>query len=156
LSQTTTSTAPTQIHPFVIPDPPSTTSTIAPVTVTNNSGTTAPAVNKDKDKGKAKSKAAGTETPTTASPTPPDAVPPDSVFDPAALTPGPIVVPDTPGGPDGGDDANLESSAVMNLLDREEPADHTPMLLALGALVFLLSVGGVWTWFHRASRYDPA
>jgi hypothetical protein len=156
---TTTTTAPTSIHPFVIPDPPSTTSTTAPpapVTVTNNGGPAAPAANKDKDKGKAKGKAAGTETPTTASPTPPDAVPPDSVFDPAALTPGPIVVPDTPGGPDSGDDANLESSAVMNLLDREEPADHTSMLLALGALAFLLSVGGVWTWFHRASRYDPA
>jgi hypothetical protein len=156
-SDTTTTTAPTAIRPFVIPDPGPTTSTTAaaPVTVPTG-GTTASTANKDKDKGKGKAKAAGAETPTTAAPAPPDALPPDSVFDPAALTPGPVLIPDTPGDPASGDGVNLESSAVMNLLDREEPADHTPMLLALGALAFLLSVGGVWTWFHRASRYDPA
>ncbi|MGH9008585.1 MAG: hypothetical protein ACRDYF_01920 [Acidimicrobiia bacterium] len=159
--QTTTSTAPAQIRPFVIPDPSSTTSTMAPpVSVTTDGGTPAPTANKDKDKdkgkGKAKSKAAGTETPTTVTPIAPDALPPDTGFDPAALTPGPVAVPDVPGAP-GADDVNLESAAVLNLLDREEePADRRPMLLALGALAFLLFVGGVWGWFHRPSRYDPA
>jgi hypothetical protein len=157
-AQTTSTTAPTAIRPFVIPDPPATSTTArpAPVAVTNNGGTTASAnKDKDKDKGKAKTKAAGTETPTTASPTLPDAMPPDTVFDPAALTPGPVLVPAVPGGPDA-DDVNLESAAVMNLLDRDEPADDRPMLLALAALAFLLSVGGAWAWLHRASRYDPA
>jgi hypothetical protein len=159
-AQTTSTTAPTAIRPFVIPDPPNTSTTArpAPVAVTNNGGTTASTANKDKDKdkGKAKTKAAGTETPTTASPTLPDAMPPDTVFDPAALTPGPVLVPDVPGGPDADGDVNLESAAVMNLLDRDEPADDRPMLLALAALAFLLSVGGAWAWLHRASRYDPA
>jgi len=157
LSQSTTTTAPTQIRPFVIPDP--TTSTSAPpvpVVVTTDGGTPAPTANKDKDKDKSKGKAAGTETPTTASPVPPDTMPPDSVFDAAALTPGPVLVPETPGDPASGDDVNIESSAVMNLLDREEAADHRPLLLAFGALAFLLLVGGLWHWFHRASAYDPA
>jgi hypothetical protein len=160
-SQTTNTTAPTQIRPFVIPDPGPTTSTMAPaapVAVTNTGGTPAPTTNKnkDKDKGKAKAKAAGTETPTTASAPPPDAMPPDSVFDPAALTPGPVLVPDTPGNADGRDEVDLESAAVMNLLDHDEASDHRPLLLALAALAFLLTVGGLWHWLHRASRYDPA
>jgi len=117
----------------------------------------APVASKGKDnKDKGKAKAAGAETPTTAAPPPSDAVPPDSVFDPAALTPGPVMVPDTPGDPADGDGVNLESSAVMNLLDHEPPANHLPMLVALGALAFLLVAGGVWRWFTRASRYDPA
>jgi hypothetical protein len=160
-SQTSTTTAPTQIRPFVIPDPGPTTSTMAPATpvaVTNNGGTPASTANKDKDKDKgkaAKAKGAGAETPTTAAPVPSDAMPPDSVFDPAALTPGPVLVPDAPGNADGHDEIDLESAAVMNLLD-EEVADHRPLLLAFGALAFLVFVGGVWGWFHRASRYDPA
>jgi hypothetical protein len=159
-SQSTTTSAPTAIRPFVIPDPPPTTSTMAPPAsmVTNKGGTTAPTANKDKgkDNGKAKPKAAGTETPTTASLTPPDAMPPDSVFDPAALTPGPVLVPDTPGNADGRDEVDLESAAVMNLLDHDEATDQRPLLLALAALAFLLTVGGLWHWLHRASRYDPA
>ena len=158
--QTTTSTAPTQLRPFVIADPPSTTSTVAPpVSVTTNGATPAPtAANKDKDKDKGKKgKAAGTETPTTVTPVAPDALPPDSLFDPATLTPGPGVVPDVPAAP-GADDVNLESSAVMNLLDHEEdePTDYRPMLLALGALALVLSIAGVCIWFGRPSRYDPA
>ena len=161
-AQTTTTTAPTQLRPFVVQDPGPTTSTMAPaapVTVTNTGGTSAPPANKDKDKDKGKSakvKSASVETPTTAAPAPSDALPPDSVFDPAALTPGPIELPHAPGDPADGDEVNLESAAVMNLLDAEEAADHRPLLLAFGALAFLLFIGGVWAWFHRASRYDPA
>ncbi|HEV3363783.1 MAG TPA: hypothetical protein VG795_06520, partial [Acidimicrobiia bacterium] len=158
--QTTTSTAPTQIRPFVIPDSPSTTSTIPAVTLTNNTGTTPPAANdkdKDKDKGKdkGKSKAAGTDTPTTVS-SAPAAMPPDAVFDPAALTPGPITVPEVAGGPAGVDDDNLASSAVMNLLDPEESDSPWPLVLAIGIVTLLVLVLGVWAWFHRSSRYDPA
>ena len=161
-AQTTTTTAPTQLRPFVIQDPGPTTSTMAPatpVTVTNTGGTPAPPANKDKDKDKDKSakvKSAAVDTPTTAAPAPSDALPPESVFDPAALTPGPIELPHASGDPADGDEVNLESAAVMNLLDADETADHRPLLLAFGALAFLLFVGGVWGWFHRASRYDPA
>jgi hypothetical protein len=130
-----------------------------PVSVTTNGATPAPTANKDKgkDKGKSKSKAAEAGTPTTVTPIAPDALPPDSVFDPAALTPGPGVVPDVPAAP-GADDVNLESAAVMNLLDRdqEEPTDYRPLLLALGALALLLFVGGLLYWFARPSRYYPA
>ena len=164
-SQTTTTTAPTQIRPFVVPDPPSTTSTMAPAapaTVTSNGGTPAPSPNKDKDKNnegrdKGKSKGAAAETPPPLTPAPSDALPPDSVFDPAALTPGPIEVPDASGDPADGDAVDLESAAIMNLLERsDEPADRRPLLLALGALAFLLALGGIWRWFTRPSRYDPA
>ena len=160
--QTTTTTAPTQLRPFVIQDPGPTTSTMAPaapVTVTNTGGTPAPTAGKDKDKDKgkgAKVKSAAVETTTTAAPAPSDALPPESVFDPAALTPGPIELPDASGDPADGDEVDLESAAVMNLLDADEAEDHRPLLLAFGALAFLLFVGGVWGWFHRASRYDPA
>lgn len=159
-SDTTTTTAPKQVRPFVIPDPPSTTSTMAapaPVVVTNTSGSPAPTAtkNKDNDKGKAKAKAAGTETPTTLSPPPSDAMPPDSVFDPAALTPGPGLVP-VDANLNGDGEINLESAAVMNLLARDEAADRRPLLLSLCALAFLLALGGIWRWFTRPSRYDPA
>jgi hypothetical protein len=89
-------------------------------------------------------------------PAPTDAQPPDSLFDPAALTPGPIELPAAHGDPADGDDVNLESAAVVNLLDPEDAADHRLLLLAFGALAFLLLVGGLWHWFHRASAYDPA
>lgn len=162
-SPTTTTTAPTQVRPFVIPDPPSTTSTMpAPASVTTNGAGPAPAANKDKnrdqDKGKAKGKAAGTETPTTGSPVAPDAIPPDAVFDPSTLTPSPTPMPDAPGSP-GPANVDLESSAIMNLLDGEEEersTDYGPMLLALGGLALVLSIGGVCVWFGRPSRYDPA
>jgi hypothetical protein len=157
--QTTTSTAPTQIRPFVMPDPSSTTSTIPAVTLTNNTGTTAAAGNNgkgnDRDKDTGKSKAAGTDTPTTVSSAPADAMPPDAVFDPAALTPGPALVPDGPGGA-GVDDVNLASSAVVNLLDPEESDSLWPLVLAFGALASLVLVLGIWAWLHRASRYYPA
>jgi hypothetical protein len=155
---TTSTTAPTQLRPFLIPDPPSTTSTIPAVTVTSNTGTTAPAANKDKGKDKTKSKAAGSETATTLSPPPPDTMPPDALFDPAALTPGPSLVPDAPSGPDGNADVNLESSAVVDLLnhEEEEPTDYWPLLLALGGLALVLGIGGVCIWFGRPSRYYPA
>jgi len=158
---TTTTTAPAQIRPFVVPDPPATTSTtmmaVIPVVATSN-GTAAPAANKDKDKGKdkPKPKADGVETPTTAASAAPGSMPPDSVFDSESLTPNPVMVPDMPGLPDLGGDGNLESSAVMNLLDHEKPAGDGPVLLAAVALAFLLLAGGVWGFFHRASRYDPA
>jgi hypothetical protein len=84
-------------------------------------------------------------------------MPPDSVFDPDSLTPGPVVVPAMPGLSTAGDDgSNLESSAVMNLLDHEEPAGNGPVLLVAAALAVLLLIGGAWSWGHRASRYDPA
>ncbi len=160
--QTTTTTAPTQIRPLVISDPPSTTSTMAPpVSVTTNGATPAPTADKGKDKGKgkdkAKSKAAGAETPTTVTPVAPDALPPGTVFDPATLTPGPVAVPAVPGAP-GADDVNLQSAAVMDLLDpeKDEPTDYRPVLLALGALALVLSICGFCFWFGRPSRYDPA
>src|SRR2546429_421661 len=75
----------------------------------------------------------------------------------AARTHGPMVVHDSPGEPSDGDNANLESAAVLNLLDHEEPANGDgPMLVVLGALAFLVCTGGVWRWLPRASRYDPA
>ena len=164
--QTTTTTAPTQIRPFEVPDPSSTTSTMAPpVSVSASDVTTAPTTaSKDKGKGKddndkAKSKAAGTETPTTVTPVAPDAFPPGTVFDPSSLTPSPDAMPGVPGAT-GPDDVNLESSAVMDLLDgvedEGEPTDYWPMLLALGGLALVLSIGGVCIWFGRPSRYDPA
>lgn len=157
----TTTTAPTQVRPFLIPDPPSTTSTVpAPVSVTTGGAAPAPTPNKDKDqdKSKAKGKAAGAATPTTVAPVAPDALPPDAVFDPTTLTPSPEAMPGGAGAP-GPADVNLESSAVMNLLDGEaveEPTDYWPMLLALGGLALVLSIGGVCIWFGRPSRYDPA
>ena len=163
--QTTTTTAPTQVRPFVVSDPPSTTSTMPLVSIPSN-GAASPSTtaNKDKDKGKgkddkAKSKSAGTETPTTVTPVAPDAQLPDTVFDPASLTPSPELVPDVSAIP-GPDDVDLESSAILNLLDGVEdegdPTDWGPLLLALGGLALVLSIGGFCIWFGRPSRFDPA
>jgi hypothetical protein len=92
-------------------------------------------------------------------PVAPDALPPGTVFDPSSLTPSPEAMPGVPGAP-GPDDVNLESSAVMDLLDgaedEGEPTDYWPMLLALGGLALVLSIGSVCIWFGRASRFDPA
>lgn len=160
--QTSTTTAPQQVRPFLISDPPSTTSTMAPpVSVSPNDVTPAPTTTSaGKGKGKddkAKSKAAGAET--TLTTVAPDALPTDVVFDPATLTPSPSLVPEVPGAP-GAADVNLESSAIMNLLDgvaeEEESTDYGPLLLALGGLLLVLSIGGVCVWFGRPSRFDPA
>ena len=162
--QTSSTTAPQQVRPFVISDPPSTTSTVAPpVSVSPNDVTPAPTTTSaGKGKGKddkAKSKAAGTETPTTVTPVAPDALPPGTVFDPSSLTPSPDAMPGVPGAP-APDDVNLESSAIMNLLDgvedEGESTDWGPLLLALGGLALVLSIGGVCIWFGRPSRFDPA
>jgi hypothetical protein len=160
--QTTTTTAPTQIRPFVIADPSSTTSTLAPPVSVSPTGGTPAVTTAGKGKGKddkAKSKSAGTDTPTTVTPVAPDALPPGTVFDPSSLTPSPDAMPGIPGAP-GPDDVNLESSAIMNLLDGVEdegdPTNWGPLLLALGGLALVLSIGGVCIWFGRASRFDPA
>ncbi|HZI38509.1 MAG TPA: hypothetical protein VFF24_09405 [Acidimicrobiia bacterium] len=161
---TTTTTAPQQVRPFVISDPPSTTSTMAPpVSVSTNDVTPAPTTankGKARDGDKAKSKAAGTETPTTVTPVAPDALPPGTAFDPSSLTPSPEAMPGVPVAP-GPDDVNLESSAIMNLLDdvaeeEGESTDWGPLLLALGGLALVLSIGGICIWFGRASRFDPS
>lgn len=162
--QTTTTTAPQPIRPFVISDPPSTTSTMAPpVSVSPSGATPAPTTaSKDRGKGKddkAKSRAAGTETPTTVTPVAPDALTPGTVFDPSSLTPGPDAMPGVPDDP-GSDDVNLESSAIMSLLDgvteEGDPTDWGPLLLVLGGLALVLSIGGICIWFGRPSRFDPA
>ena len=161
--QTSTTTAPQQVRPFLISDPSSTTSTMAPpVSVSPNAVAPAPTTTSaGKGKGKddkAKSKAAGTETPTTVTPVAPDALPPGTVFDPSSLTPSPEAMPGVPGAP-APDDVNLESSAIMNLLDGVEEGESTdwgPLLLALGGLALVLSIGGVCIWFGRPSRFDPA
>jgi hypothetical protein len=162
--QATTTTAPTQVRPFEVPDPPPTTST-APVAVSVTPVSPGPAPtapkdkNKDQDKGKAKEKAAGAETPTTDTSVAPDALPPDAVFDPSTLTPSPTIASEVPGAP-GAADVNLDSSAIMNLLDvaaeEKEPTDYGLLLLALGGLALVLSIGGLCIWFGRPSRYDPA
>ena len=153
-SPTTTTTAPTSIHPFLIPDP-TTTTTTAVATTGPPPPTTAPA-NKDngKDKGK---KAASPSTPTTAAPAPPNAMPPDSVFDPAALTPGPTVLP-APDGSNSEDEAALDASAAASLLDPQKAGDDGGklLLMAFGALAMLLLLCGGWAWFTRSSQYDPA
>ena len=152
---TTTTTAPTAVRPFLIPDPaPTTTTTVA-------SNRTAPPTtsraNKDKDKDKGKGKAASPETPTTVTPAPPDTMPPDFIFDPAALTPGPTLMPDG-SATDSGDEAAINASAAASLLDPQKSDDGGGrlMLIAIGALVAVLFVGGGGAWFTRASRYDPA
>lgn len=151
---TTTTTEPTSIHPFLIPDPTTTTTTTM-ATTAPPPPTTAPG-NKDKEKDKGK-KAASPSTPTTAAPAPPDAMPPDSVFDPAALTPGPTLLP-APDGSNAEDEAAIDASAAASLLDAHKAGDDGSklLLMALGALAMLLLVGGAWAWFTRASQYDPA
>jgi hypothetical protein len=130
-----------------------------PISVGTSGGTATTAGNKDKgkDKGKAKAKASDTESPTTVAPVTPDVLTPDTVFDPSTLTPGPGLAPDAPEAPRV-DDVNLESAGILNLLDGEEddPADYGPLLLALGALALVLSIGGLCIWFGHHSRYDPA
>ena len=160
MAPTTTTTAPTSVRPLLISDSPPTTATTRaanPVT----SPTTAPAgkgndKDKDKDKDKVK-KAASPSTPTTAAPGPDGTMPPDSVFDPAALTPGPTLMP----GNDSafsGDEAAIDAAAAASLLNPEKPGDDGSklMLMTLGGLAVLLLLGGGWAWFNRASRYDPA
>jgi len=153
MAPTTTTTAPTSIRPLLISDSPPTTATTRaanPVT----SPTTAPA-GKSNDKDKVK-KAASPSTPTTAAPGPDGTMPPDSVFDPAALTPAPTLMPAPEG--DSGDEAAIDASAAASLLDPEKSGDDGSklMLTALGGLAVLLLLGGGWGWFNRASQYDPA
>ena len=157
---TTTTTAPSSIRPFLIPDPaPATTTTTAqPAPPPPNA---APAGDKDKDKKRdnGKSKAAGTETPTTATPADPHAVPPDSLFDPAMLTPGPTALSDIFGF-DSGDQAALDAAALADLLDpasvETDSGDGRLTVYVVGAFALVLMVGGAWAWQHRSSRYFPA
>jgi hypothetical protein len=166
---TTTTTAPTTIRPFVSgpgPTAPSTATTGIPgaaSTGLNKSGsdatTTTAGKDKDgKDKEKAKNKANSPATPTTATPAPSDAPPLDFIFDPASLTPGPKIVPDLLGGSDSSDEAALDASAVVSLLEPQKPRNGggSLMLVAGVALGLLLLGSGSWAWFNRASRYDPA
>jgi hypothetical protein len=162
----TTTTAPAPIRPQMVNDPPATTTTTAKPAAAGNTPVApapAPAPNKDKDKGKAndkKVKAAGTETAGTAVPAP-SVLPTDVIFDAAMLTPGPTTVPDSAGG-DTGDtsEAAIDAAPVVGLLDhvdapRGDDGAHL-MLLALGALTCLLLGCGIFGWYNRASRYDPA
>ena len=159
----TTTTAPSSIRPFLIPDPAPTTTTAAqPAPPPPDAATAAPAGDKDKDKNRDKdtgrSKAAGTETPATDTPAPPEA-PPDMIFDPASLTPGPATVPDIFGS-DSGDEAALEAAALADLLDpasaESDGSDGRLTLYGLGVLALVLLVAGAWAWQHRSSRYFPA
>ena len=157
MAPTTTTTAPTSIRPMVVSDPPTTTTTRAANPATAPTPAPAPASkSSDKDKDKAK-KAASPSTPTTAAPAPDGTMPPDSVFDPSALTPAPTLIP----APDGsnGDEAALDALTAASLLDQQKDNDDSSsqlLLMAFGALVLMLMVGGGWAWFTRASRYDPA
>jgi hypothetical protein len=126
-------------------------------------GSPAPTAPKDKskaqDKGKGKGKAASAGTSTTETTVAPDALPPDAVLDASTLTPSPTLVTDVPGEPSPAD-VNVDSAAIMNLLDgaaeEKAPRDYGPLLLALGGLALVLSVSGICIWFGRPSRYDPA
>jgi hypothetical protein len=156
-SSTTTTTAPTSVRPFLVPSPAPTTTTTAAANGTAPPTTAAANNNKDKgkDKDTGKAKAAATET-QTATPSPSDTMPPDSIFDPAALTPGPTLLPDVPA--DSTDEAALDASAAASLLDprKSDGGGSGLMLMALGALAVVLLAAGGWAWFNRASRYDPA
>lgn len=159
----TTTTAPGSIRPLLITDPPptSTTTSVPLASPQTGEAPTPPAdKGKEKAKGKGKSKAAATETPTTAAPADANAVPPESLFDPALLTPGPNALPDPSPGYSSGDEAALDAAALADLLD---PAGHEsddgggPLTMyALGALALVLLGGAVWGWQHRSSRYFPA
>lgn len=152
---TTTTTAPTSVRPFLVPDPAPTTTTTMAANLPTPPTTAAPA-NKDKPKDKGKDKTASPSTPTTAAPAPPDTMPPDFIFDPAALTPSPALTPDAPP-TDSGDEAALSASAAANLLDSQKSNDKNLLLLmALAALAVMLLVGATWAWFTRSSQYDPA
>ena len=153
---TTTTTAPTAIRPMLVPDPPASTTTTTLAANPAPSPTTAPASKPgDKDKDRAK-KASSPSTPTTVAPGPDGTMPPDSVFDPAALTPSPTLTP----APDGsnGDEAAIDASAAASLLDPQQADDDGSklLLMAFAALALMLMIGGGWAWFTRASRYDPA
>jgi hypothetical protein len=160
---TTTTSEPSAVRPFLIPDPgPTTTTTAAANHInvgagsTKNGGTTATTANKDKGK----VKAAATETSATTAPAPP-AMPPDSVFDAGVLTPSPTTLPEPASASDPGDEASLNASSVLDLLDPEKPAaDDTDtrllLIAAVGALGLMAVIGGFWWWGHRASRWDPA
>jgi predicted ribosomally synthesized peptide with SipW-like signal peptide len=154
-SSTTTTTAPTAVRPFLVPDPAPTTTTTVAANGPPPPATAAPA-NKDKPKDKGKGKSASPSTPTTAAPAPPDTMPPDFIFDPAALTPSPDLSPDAPP-TDSGDEAALNASAAANLLDAQKSDDKKLLvLMALAALAVMLLVGATWAWFTRSSQYDPA
>jgi hypothetical protein len=156
---TTTTTAPTSIRPMLVSDPPPVTTTTAapkPLSTAPSKNGGASTSNAGKDKGKGK--AASPETPTTAAQALPDTLPSDLIFDPASLTPGPMMIPDPSSGPDSADEAALDAAAVASLLDplkSEDDSTHL-MLLMLAALAAVLLAGGGWAWFNRASRYDPA
>lgn len=152
---TTATTAPTSVRPFLVPDPAPTTTTTVAANQPTPPTTAAPAT-KDKPKDKGKDKTASPSTPTTAAPAPPDTMPPDFIFDPAALTPSPTLTPDAPP-TDSGDEAALNASAAANLLEPQKSDDKNLLLMmALGALTLMLLVGATWAWFTRSSQYDPA
>jgi len=161
VAPTTTTSAPSSVRPFLIPDPaPTTTTTVVanPVVgagATKNGGTTASTANKDKGK----VKAAATETSATTAPAP--VMPPDSVFDPGVLTPGPTTLPEPVSASDQADEESLNAASVLDLLDAGKPAsDNTGtdlvLILAVGALGLLAVIGGCLWWGHRATRWDPA
>jgi hypothetical protein len=156
---TTTTTAPTPIRPLEVPDPEPTTTTTAAANLLPAPPPTAPPQNKGdtvkKAKDKPKDKGASTETSNTAPPSPDNAVPPDFIFDPAALTPGPTLTPDA-SATESGDETAIKASAAASLLDKPEDNDFKLVLMALAGLAGLLLALGGWAWFNRASRYDPA
>jgi hypothetical protein len=166
MASTTSTTAPASVRPFLIPDPaPTTTTTAAPNPVnvgagpTKNAGTAAPAANKDKDKG-GKVKAAATETSASTAAAAP-VMPPDSVFDPGVLTPGPATAPEAAPPSGSAEEQSLNAASVLDLLDPEKPAsDNTGtdlvLIVAVGALGLLVVIGGCLWWGHRATRWDPA
>lgn len=162
VAPTTTTSAPSSVRPFLIPDPGPTTTTTAvanPVVgagPTKSGGTTAGTTNKDKGK----VKAAATETSATTAPAAP-VMPPDSVFDPGVLTPGPTTLPEPASASDQSDEESLNAASVLDLLDPEKPAsDDTDtrllLIVAAGALGLLVIIGGCLWWGHRATRWDPA
>jgi hypothetical protein len=161
MGPTTTTSEPTEVRPFLVPDAPTTTTTAAanPATSgagpTKNGGTTATTANKDKGK----SKAAG-ETASTLAPAAP-VMPPDSVFDPGVLTPGPTTLPDAPAVSNSGDESSLNAASVLDLLEPEKAVDEDGnarllLIAAIGCLGLLAVIGGFWWWGHRATRWDPA
>lgn len=161
----TTTSAPGSIRPLVIPDPePTSTTTMAPPPPSPQPAEpTAPPTGKDKakarDKDKDKSKA--TETSTTEAPAAPGAIPPDFLFDPALLTPGPVPLPATSTGYGSKAEAAIGAAAVADLLldpasdDTGGEGDRLTMY-AVGAVALVFLIGAVWGWQHRSSRYFPA
>jgi hypothetical protein len=155
----TTTTVPTPIRPLEVPPEPTTTTTAAANVPAPPP--TAPPVGKDdkkdKNKDKPKDKGASTETSTTTPPSTNGAVPPDSIFDAAMLTPGMTEMPVTPA-TNMSDELAIDASGLASLLDAPKTDDESSYLLLLalaGIGALLLFVGG-WAWFTRSSRYDPA